>query len=305
MAILNHEGLAALRLMVCMSKADGALQPDEEEALADTLSGLTLPEGLTLESLLEEKHAPAALAAQITTREGRDSAYASVLAVACCDRQVSASEEQLLASLRQAWGIQKDEEQALLKTLQPVVAPAPASGILPAPVADEAQRRAAFEKLLARYSLLTALTEAIPVPYVPDILVIPMQVQLVRAVAALFGKEAGRQTIQLLFETLGVGVGVRVGLSSLAKFVPIWGSLFGAASSFAATYAFGKVAYKYFSSDDATLEELKPLFREEQARGKLEFDQAHGAELKQLAYDLQQGKISQAEFERQVDALEA
>lgn len=302
--------------MVCMAKADGVLRPAERFLLEDALAGLALPEGLTASRLLEEDNDPQALARSISTPEGRDYAYASVYALAYCDRELAAAEERILEILRAEWGIGPQEDEALRKALDkgqpgesfPPPAPAPAA------VKEAGARGSEFQKLLSRYALLTGLTGAIPVPLLPDLLVVPMQVKLIHDIAALFGLQTDKATVQLMFETLGVGTGVRLGVSGLCKMVPGWGSLVGAASSFATTYALGKVAWAFFESEGKRpLESFRPLFLAEHKQGKEEFKKhqaalvesrrIHAKTLKALAYDLHQGKITQQQYEEKVDRL--
>ena len=313
MAIITQEGLAGIRLLVCMARADGVLRPDERFALEDTLAGLTLPGGLSIETLLTESTDSAALAHEITSSEGRDYTYASVFALAYCDRELAESEERLLNTLRTVWGIQKNEDQKLVQALD-LGRNAEPPDETPSHISDDKERTAAFEKLLSRYAILTALTGAIPIPLVPDLMVVPMQISLVYKVAGLFGQTTDKNTVQLMFETLGVGTGVRIGISALSKFVPGWGSVVGATSSFATTFALGKVAYAFFESEGKkTIESLKPLFREEQQQGKQKYqehraalDEAqkeHADTLRQLTFDLQSGRISQQAYEKKVDAL--
>ena len=314
MAVLTDEGLAGIRLLICMAKADGILKPDEKYALEDALAGLKLPEGLTVDKLLEESNDSAALAAAITSPEARDYTYASVYAVAYCDRDLDAAEEKILASLRQAWGISKDEEQGLQRALQPCKQADCPAGATPAAISDEEKRKAAFDKLLSRYCIVTALTGAIPIPFVSDVLVVPMQLKMVYDVAALFGQKAERGTVQLMVESLLGGTFARVGISALCKLVPGWGSVVGATTSFATTFALGKVAFTYYAGEGRqSIESLKPLFRDEKELGKQEYkkqkaaldeaQRAHGDTFRQLAFDLQNKKITQAEYEQKMDAL--
>jgi len=319
MPSLSEEGLTGIRLLVCMAMADGVLKPEERAQLEDALAGVALPGGLTVDQLLAERNEPQELARRIASREARDYTYASVYALAYCDRELAPAEERLLALLRADWGISREEEQSLRKALdmpEPTLPHSPPSqgGDTGVAAKDGQERAANFQKLLTRYALLTGLTGAIPVPLVPDLLVVPMQVKMVHDIAALFGHKTDKATVQLMFETLGVGTGARLGVSALCKMVPGWGSVVGAASSFATTYALAKVARAFFESEgQQSLESLKPLFRAEQQQGQAEFKKhqaaleeartAHADTLKNLAYDLQQGRITQQEYERKVDSL--
>lgn len=314
MANVTDEALAGIRLMVCMAKADGKLKSDERFALEEALAGLALPGGLTVDQLLAEKNDPKSLAEIIENAQSRDSTYASVFALAYCDRELAPEEESLLALLRNAWGIHKDEDHALITALEAGAVHEHITKTVHVIPASEAEREAAFHRITTRYSILTAITGAIPVPVIPDLMVIPMQVKMVYDIARLFGQKTDKATVQLMFETLGVGTGARIGISALTKLVPGWGSVVGAASSFATTFALAKVAYAFFKSEGRTpIAEFKPLYREARQSGRQEFEKHkhslneahkhHAADLKQLAFDLQQGKITQKEYEQRIDAL--
>lgn len=314
MASLTDEGLAGIRLLVCMAKADGILKPEERVVLEDALAEVALPNGLTVAKLLDENNDPQELAAQITSREARDYTYASVYSLAYCDRELAGAEASLLALLRAEWGLKADEDQALQSALDRSHDASAAATAAPVVAKDAGAREGAFHKLLNRYAVLTSLTGAIPVPLVPDLMVVPMQVKMVHDIAALFGHTTDKATVQLMFETLGVGTGARLGISALCKLVPGWGSVVGAASSFATTYALAKVAWTFYASEGLeSFESLKPLFETEQKQGKVEFkkhqaaleeaQRTHADTLKQLAYELHRGAITQQEYEKRIDAL--
>jgi uncharacterized protein (DUF697 family) len=282
--------------------------------LEDALAGLTLPDGMTLDTLVAENNDPMLLAQEIKSPEARDYTYASLYSLAYCDRELSEPEQVLLATLRGAWNIQKSEEDGLRRALDVSNKVDRPAGPSQDEVPDEKKREAAFNRLLTKYCVLTGLTGAIPVPLVPDLLVVPIQVKMVYDVGSLFGQKIDKKTVQLMFETLGVGTGARIGISALSKLVPGWGSVVGATSSFATTFALGKVAQIYFRSQGQTsIESLKTMFQEQRERGKEEYqkqkpalDEAqktHAQTLRQLAFDLQAGKITQEEYEQKVDAL--
>lgn len=316
MSDLTSEGLAGIRLLVCMAKADGVLKPDERYELEEALVGLTLPEGLNIDALLKEENEPLKIARKIESTEGRDYTYAACYALAHCDRELAEAEDAILKTLRHEWDIKAEEDAALVKALNHSITgsnPAQNAAAVTA-ITDVKNRGVEFEKLLQRYCILTAVTGAIPVPLVPDLLVVPMQVKMVYDIAALFGQKSDKATVQLMFETLGVGTGVRLGVSMLAKFVPIWGSVVGGASAFTTSYALGKVAWTFYQGGaTASVESLKPMFREQQKEGRKEFEKhraaideagkAHEDRLKALAFELQQGKITHDEYEQKVDAL--
>jgi uncharacterized protein (DUF697 family) len=314
MSVLSTEALAGIRLLVCMAKADGVLKPDERFIIEDALAGIRLPDHLSVDALLEETEDPIKLADEIRNTEARDYTYASVYALAYCDRELAGPEEKILQVLRDKWGIAKGEEKALEATLAPVKNVEATGPSVPA-VLDEKQRDAEFKKMLQVRCIIAGITGTIPIPFVSDIMIVPMQVQMVYDIAALFGRKNDKATIQLLVESFLGGAFVRVGISALCKAVPIWGSVVGATTSYASTYALGKVAYAFYRSEGKqSIDSLKQMYREEQKHGREEYakqkpalDQAqktHSKKLTQMAYDLQSGKLTQEEYNRQIDALE-
>jgi uncharacterized protein (DUF697 family) len=311
---ITREALIGIRLLICMAKADGVLRSEERFQLEDALAGLTLPDGLTVATLLHEKNDPAELAKEVSSEEARDSIYASIFAMAHADLEIAEPESRLLSQLREAWEIHPDEERQLAHALDAVhkathEVPAPLEGAVGAN-----DREAAFQRTLLRYSLLTGLTGAIPVPLVPSLLVVPLQVKMVHAIAGILGQRTSKDTVQLMFETLGVGTGCQLAIIELCRLIPGFGSLIGAAGSFASTYGLGKVAYIYFQSHgERSLESLKPVYLEERARGKAEYEKHkdalseahkhHDDEIRKLAFDLQEGRITTHEYEEKMDQL--
>jgi len=314
MPVMSEECLVGVRLMICMAKADGVMHPDERYNLEDELAGLTLPEELSVEKLLDETNDPRSLALQVKSPEARDYIYASVFSIAYCDRHLHEAEQRLLEMLRVLWNIKRDDEKDLIAALDIGKRAEQPMGPLHEACSDEKKREEQFKALSFRYCVLAGLTGAIPVPLVPDLMVIPMQVKMVYDIASLFGMKTDKKTVQLMFETLGVGTGVRIGISMLSKLVPGWGSVVGAASSYATTFALAKVAQAFFKSEGRiSMESLKPMFREQKEQGKAEYQKqraaldeaqrAHSGKLQQLAFDLSSGKITPAEYEKRIDDM--
>lgn len=316
MVQMTDEALTGLRLLICMAKADGVLEAEERHAIEDSLIGQALPQNLTLDKLLAEQNNPRELAAKIQSHTAQKSIYASLSAMAFSDRKVSPEEEGLLSFLRDIWRITREEEHALIASIEANISRVPVTKSVPSIRKSDEECAHACHRLTLRYSIMTGITGAIPVPIVPDLMVIPMQVKMVYDIARVFGQTTDRATVQLMFETLGVGTGARLGISALTKLVPGWGSVVGAASSFVTTYALAKVAEAYFRSEGKTpIESLKPLYREARQSGRLEFEKhkaamdaahrQHSITLKELAVDLQQGKITQKQYEERLESLDA
>jgi hypothetical protein len=104
-------------------------------------------------------------------------------------------------------------------------------------------------------------------------------------------------------------------VNNIVKLVPGWGSAFAAATSFASTFALGKVMDTYFvegkKADSASLEkDFKAAQKDGQSayaehKGSIEaLEDKQRARLEKLSNDLNEGKITLDAFERDVASLD-
>src|SRR5690606_21337339 len=147
-----------------------------------------------------------------------------------------------------------------------------------------------------------------------DLAIVGLQVKLVRDVGQYWGHKVDKEAAKTLLAGLGLGTGARIAVSNLAKLVPVWGSAFGATTAFATTWALGKIANRYFESGQkADIAQLKTELKALEKEGKEAYAQQKeaierkrqeaAAKLEALNAERKDGKISQAEYEKQVAAL--
>jgi hypothetical protein len=109
--------------------------------------------------------------------------------------------------------------------------------------------------------------------------------------------------------------GLRIAVNNLARFVPGWGSAFGATTSFATTFALGQVANRYFASGrEIDPAELKSFYEAARAEGRTTYESrkediaaataTHGEKLSELSDSLASGEMSRAEYEAALTSLE-
>src|SRR6185295_9127476 len=121
------------------------------------------------------------------------------------------------------------------------------------------------------------------------------------------GHKVDKHAAVSLLGGLGLGTGARIAISNLAKLVPIWGSVVGASTSFASTWALGKIADKYFESGmKADVAGLKTDFHAAQAEGRLAYEsnkanveakvKQNEATFRSLGTDLSAGRITQQDY---------
>jgi len=151
---------------------------------------------------------------------------------------------------------------------------------------DEATRslqdyfeRAALPHILG-YSSLAATAGAIPIPFL-DLLVLPgIQTQMIYHLARLYGQPMTGPRFLEFASTLGLGMLVRQGIRELAKFIPFFGSVAGAALAGSATFALGKAFCYYYSAVHKghvpKAEDLKKYYQEQLALAEKLWKQGAG-----------------------------
>jgi uncharacterized protein (DUF697 family) len=307
------ETLASLRVLVAMARADGVLTPPEESAIEDAIQEASL-EGVTLKSLFGTSFDIDAELDKLASDEAKRATYESAYALAHADEACTAQEEALLQHIESRLGFGPDHRSALKKLLAEVEDTVLPSHI--AEVVDPDRRGLEIREDTVKYSILSAALGAFPIPglaIATDLAVTALQTKLVRDIAQYYGKKLDKRQAAELLAGAGLGMGLRIALTNLAKFVPGWGSAVGAASAFASTYALGTVAGRYFETGgkDATLlrveleaarKDAKAAYAEQKSAVAAK-QAATKARLEQLGIELKEGLITRAEYEKKVEEL--
>ena len=315
MSNTEQESLATLELLVAIARADGVIDPAEREALESAFSVATLPTGTTLATLLEAPIAVDAILARIKSPEGRERAFEAAFALAKADGTCVASEQAILDRASVAWEISAEKVSLfdrLIGEARDTVLP---SNIVA--ITDPTVRAAAIKEDTLKYCVLTAVLGAFPLPgvaLITDFAVVGLQVKLVRDLGQYYGHTIDANAAKSLFASVGVGIGARMALSNIAKFVPGFGSAVGATTAFAATWAISKLGVAFFENDgklDADL--LKKVFSDAQKEGKDVYKTnketvdaraaANQDALAALTTDRKDGKITEEEYQTRLTKL--
>lgn len=316
----NTEILASIKLLVAVAKADGQLHPEERASIAAALEGVDLPDAPSIDQLLDEDVDIDAQIAALTTAEAKTEAYRSAFSMAHADGKCSDEERALLETLRKRLVVPEQAStvmQRMFAEARDMVLPSNIN-----PIADPDERAREIREDVLRYSALSAALGAFPVPglaIATDLAVVGLQVKLIRDIGQYFGHKIEGPAARSMLYGLGFGTGARVAISNLVKFVPGYGSVFGATTAFATTFALGKTFEKFFKSHrefDATkfdASELKEDVKSAQKEGKKAYAEHKGAvdkkaeetkaALEALNDKLAAGEITQAEFEQKVVEL--
>jgi len=167
---------------------------------------------------------------------------------------------------------------------------------------------------VVKYSVLSAVLGANPLPGVSiatDLAVVGIQVKMFRDIGQYYGHRVDKAAIKSVMAGLGLGTGARIAVTNLAKFIPGFGSVLGAGSSFIATFALGKIAAKWFDGNmKADIDTLKKDYQIAQKDAKNEYEKrkkdiaaeqkAKEHKLKVLSEELRAGELTQEQYEQKV-----
>lgn len=175
----------------------------------------------------------------------------------------------------------------------------------------DAKRRKA-RAVIHTTSLAAAGVAISPIPVSDVIVLIPMQAVMVVTVGKIYGYDITPARAKEILAVAGGGVVLRYAFQVLVKFIPGVGSILGPAIAYGGTVAIGEAAILYFESGmEATPEEIADVYRQAKEQAEQEFKASdvlnamkrHEDKLKELKRQLENGEISQSEYEKRVNDL--
>ena len=179
--------------------------------------------------------------------------------------------------------------------------------------ADSKLKEKRIRALIYSKASVCAAVALAPIP-VADILVLtPIQMAMVATIGYFHGVEVTADRATELMGVMGAGVGLREAARQLVKLVPGYGLVVSASIAFAGTVALGEAANLWFARRmKVDAQDLKELFTRTAAKAKQEYalrsdtggggsnDESVRARVEVLRRRLEQGLISQAEFDKLV-----
>jgi uncharacterized protein (DUF697 family) len=314
--ITPAEQRALFALLLHAALADGIKSDAERAALKRITEGFATDAfnpWVVYQDVLAGKYPVETLAAELTRPEARLLAYEMALGVCETDGPPNAAETAFLARLRGVFGespsTRGSEKTAedLAQALPPAEA-APAAGrAAGGPVLAQVDV-AALEKSILNHAILTAALELLPQSFA-TMAIVPVQMRMVYSVGKAHGYPLDRGHIRDFLATAGAGLasqavegyarkligglaggllgkGVLGGLGRAAA-----GTGTGAAVTFAATYAIGRLALRYYAGGrKMETAVLRDTYRALLADGRSLFGR-HQAEVERRAANLSPGEV--------------
>lgn len=315
MAMTETESVASLKLLVAMAQADGTLQAEEKEAISGALANVKIAGLSSADALFAEKINVDAEIAKLSSDDARNSTYQAVYSLAYADGTCTKEEQALLDTLKTKLKI-AEEKSSMLGRIFSEAKDTMLVGTIDA-INDPAKRNAEIKEDVLKYSVLSGILGANPLPLVSiatDLAVVGIQTKMFLDIGQYYGHRLDKETAKSFLAGVGLGTGARIAVTNLCKFIPGFGSVVGAAAAFASTYALGKVAQRYYDSGmKMDLGLLKKEFKEAEKEGKSAYEankkdidaqaKAKEAKIKDLATQLKDGKITKDEYQKKVADL--
>lgn len=242
-------------LAICLfaSFADG-VKSDAERAHVESLA-LELGGGdvsAVARRILMGRLSLDAAAAELIVRDDRMLAYEMARAVCEASGSISADEQSFLIDLRGKLGLETSEAHALDEEVDSVAL---------APLDTQEPEITSHDQsaMILRYSILNGALELLP-ETLATMAILPLQMKMVWRIGKDHGFELDRSSIKEFLAAAGIGIGSQVVEGFARKLVGGFGRKLGgklvgrvaneatgSAFSFAATYAIGHLAVKYYA----------------------------------------------------------
>jgi uncharacterized protein (DUF697 family)/tellurite resistance protein len=321
MSTNQREALAGLKILVCMAQADGKILAEEREALQDAILTFELPEGITIDTLLEEKTSLDELMPLIITPEAQKAVYNSAYTMAYIDGKCSGYEQVILDKLNDSFHIPAGEKAILGNVIHGLKQVVNLSNI--EKIVDEKQREDNINQTILNYATSSAVLGLNPIPglsIISSLTALGLTLKMMNEIGAKWGYPKGQDALAIIGNLFG-GLGafaasftVYLVVGTLGLLIPGGGMVAAATSNFTLTWAMGKATNQFYASgrqiDHAT---LKKVFEDAKKEGKTAYadnadaiaakKQQTEGELNTLNEDVKAGRITTEEYQAKVQDL--
>lgn len=250
--VSSQDALLAICLFAAF--ADGEKSGEEREEirrLAEEIGSQNLA-GLSRQILMRKLSLDSVVAG-LASQEDRLLAYEMALGICEAGGSVSAEEQDFLSSLREHLGLGAEESRVVENEVSSIVLAPVATTTAPQPAPENGS-------MIIKYAIVNGALELLP-ETLATMAIVPLQMKMVFRIAKSHGVELGASNIKEFLATAGLGLGSQMVEGFARKLMrgvgrKLGGKLAGKAAdqitgsalSFAATYAIGHVAEKYYSA---------------------------------------------------------
>jgi uncharacterized protein (DUF697 family) len=165
------------------------------------------------------------------------------------------------------------------------------------------ERAEAVQTLIQTGAVAASAVTIQPIPFVDSLLIAPIQIGMVQAIARVYGHRLDRQAVLEMLSTFGASIVAQNVMIAAAKFVPFFGWVVTISMAYALTWAIGEVSDHYFRAGRGVDPgELRSMFKDVYTSKRAEKESEHRADsslksrLDQLRAAFEAGLIDEEEF---------
>lgn len=310
----SQEAISSLKVLAYVAMADGVLQTEENQQLAEALQATNIND-ITVEALLAEKESLETLLSKITTPALQEELYGAAYAMANVSEGCSPEEKAILDQIKATYTINAENDALVDNSIAVLQKDVTDDGDL-AKIDDPQAREEAVQELIKKYAITTAVLGLNPflgLSVITNLAALGLNLVMMNKIGAIYGFPKGQNTKQILTNLLG-GLGAltaSIGVGIIVSAIPIVNVFTMAPTNFIFSYAIGQATNQYYANNrDIKLEDLQKIFQDAKAKAKdlyndlkEEIQAKHKSTegfLKSLNKDLKQGKISEQEYQDKI-----
>ena len=280
MLVEPQEAIAGLKLLVCLAKADGKMHPEETKILTEAWKKAqqlsTLPEDITIESILAEDLQIEEILPKIVTPKVQSILYKTAYVIAKIDGIIP---EQRIILDKIAANFQLESQDSIVNddSLTELAIQSPHDLI--EAIAAQLVSVKEVRDLILDYAIGIAIFGFNPIPginIVTDAVAFGLILKMIRDIGSKWGYPKGQDAFSIIgsifggFSALLTAIASWAAISLVGIYIPVIGEFATASFFFTLTWAIGQATNQfYLSGRQLNAAALKQAFIQAQKEGKI------------------------------------
>ena len=280
MLVEPQEAIAGLKLLVCLAKADGKMHPEETKILTEAWKKAqqlsTLPEDITIESILAEDLQIEEILPKIVTPKVQSVLYKTAYVIAKIDGIIP---EQRIILNKIAASFQLESQDSIMNddSLREIAIQSPHDLI--EAIAAQLVSVKEVRDLILDYAIGIAIFGFNPIPginIVTDAVAFGLILKMIRDIGSKWGYPKGQDAFSIIgsifggFGALLTAIASWAAISLVGIYIPVIGEFATASFFFTLTWAIGQATNQfYLSGRQLNAAALKQAFIQAQKEGKI------------------------------------
>jgi len=245
--MINEELFSGIKVLVALAQADGKIHESERAAIVNAIDGTDLPDGVTVDALLELQVDLDAELARITSEEAKQRTFDAASAIVFVDGETTDDERTLLARVAKSLGFDVDGEGEgdRSERFRRFTSAIPPSNI--AKVDDAKERLARTNEEIASAAAFSGALATSSLPVAAQSALFTNNVRLARNIGLYYGHDADEAFWRTFVSNVVGAPGSWFAIRAILSLVP--GN--GVAAAFATTWALGRATCLYFEEGES------------------------------------------------------